>query len=57
MNMDNKELSNNNLYNKERTWIVANNLYYAFNWEDTKEGNEYWKDVYDRLNRIAKEGF
>ena len=55
--MDNKELSNNNLYNKERTWIVANNLYYAFNWEDTKEGNEYWKDVYDRLNRIAKEGY
>ena len=29
----------------------------GFAWEDTKDGIDYWQDVYKRLLRIAKEGF
>ena len=29
----------------------------GFRWERTKEGEQYWHDVYKALQRIAKEGY
>ena len=42
---------------KETVRGLATGLITGFAWEDTKDGRDYWQDVYKRLLRIAKEGF
>ena len=42
---------------KETARGLATGLIVGFAWEDTKDGRDYWQDVYKRLLRIAKEGF
>ena len=42
---------------KETARGLATGLISGFAWEDTKDGRDYWQDVYKRLLRIAKEGF
>ena len=41
----------------ERASKLANELLYAFPWEGTREGSDYWYAVYARLLRIAEEGY
>ena len=48
---------NNDPLTRERVKAVAVDLQAAFWWKATKDGEEYWRDVQKRLNRIAEEGF
>jgi predicted CopG family antitoxin len=34
---------------------IAYDLSILFKWDSTKEGGEYWTDVYNRLTKLAKE--
>ena len=36
---------------------LANNLTNSFEWNNTKEGYTFWKDVHERLMRLKKEGY
>ena len=36
---------------------LAGDLFNAFTWDDTEEGQRYWENVSNKLKRIAKEGF
>ena len=49
--------SNKEVEIKETVRGLATGLITGFTWEDTKDGRDYWQDVYKRLLRIAKEGF
>ena len=42
---------------KEKARRLATDLISGFAWRDTRDGGDYWLDVYYRLRRIAKEGF
>ena len=42
---------------KEKARRLATDLISGFAWRDTRDGGDYWQDVYKRLLRIAKEGF
>ena len=50
-------LNNNDPHIKELVRNLASDLFSAFSWENTKEGYYYWSDVYNKLRRIAEEGF
>ena len=52
-----KKVSDSNLIDKKAVRIIADDLHGTFVWSETKEGHNYWKDVYDKLRRIAEEGF
>ena len=52
-----KRKSNAMQSKKQRARTLAGGLFYAFNWNDTKEGYDYWNSVHDRLIRIAEAGF
>lgn len=30
--------------------LAANVLLYSIEWKDTREGHDYWKKIYDKLN-------
>jgi hypothetical protein len=47
----------NNMQNKARVGKLASDMGHAFMWGSTEEGHNYWSDVYNRLRRIAQEGF
>ena len=49
--------NNNNTHTKELTRKLAGDLFNAFTWDDTEEGQRYWENVSNKLKRIAKEGF
>ena len=46
-----------NSFDKKAIRILAEDLHGAFVWGNTKEGHNYWSDVYNKLRRIAEEGF
>ena len=54
-----KRIKSNN--NDTDTKVLARKLAFdlpiAFSWKETKDGEEYWRDVQKRLNRIAEEGY
>ena len=52
-----KRKRNSNSCTKKQVKILADDLHGTFVWSETKEGHNYWKDVYDKLRRIAEEGF
>lgn len=52
-----KKVNDSNLIDKKAVRILASHLHGTFVWSETKEGHNYWKDVYDKLRRIAEEGF
>ena len=52
-----KKRINNNMDIKELARKIASDLFGAFSWANTKEGYNYWADVYIKLRRIAEEGF
>lgn len=31
---------------EERTYTFGSALYFAFDWDKTKEGDDYWRDIY-----------
>ena len=42
---------------RKRVGAVAMSLSSTFVWVSTKEGEDYWRDVRKRLDRIAEEGW
>ena len=42
---------------RENAEKLADMLLGGFRWVRTKEGKQYWYDVYKALQRIAKEGY
>lgn len=36
---------------------AARNLEYAFNWDSTAEGHDFWKKIYSRIVAISKRNF
>ena len=52
--MNNKEMFK---VEREVAEKLAVMLLSGFRWERTKEGEQYWHDVYKALQRIAKEGY
>ena len=50
-----KALRQTNSYtSKETTNCISNALYKAFDWSDSQEGWEYWKDLASSLENIEK---
>ena len=35
---------------------LANNLWMAIHWYNTKEGDKYWSRIADKLERLARTG-
>ena len=48
---------NNNPETREKVKAVASGMHDAFVWKYTKEGQNYWAVVYNKLRRIAEGGF
>ena len=52
-----QEISRIGRYGQQSAERVALALKCAFAWDNTKDGDAYWSDVYARLIRLSKEGF
>jgi hypothetical protein len=44
-------------YGQELTEQIAFALKCAFAWDNTRDGDAFWRDVRARLIRLSKEGF
>ena len=52
-----KDLRGIGRYSRKCAKELAFDLKGAFAWDNTKDGDAYWRDVYARLIRLSKEGF
>jgi len=43
-------------YNRIAAHTAADKLHSAFTWGDSKEGDKFWQDIFDRLMQIADNG-
>ena len=52
-----KDLRGIGRYSRKCAKELAFDLKCAFAWDNTKDGDAFWRDVYTRLVRLSKEGF
>ena len=54
---EDQEISRIGEYGQELAEQLAVALKRAFAWDNTKDGDAFWRDVHARLIRLSKEGF
>ena len=55
--MSEEQVSRIGEYGQRSAEALADALKNAFVWKNTKDGEAYWIEVYERLIRLSKEGF
>ena len=55
--MSEEQVSRIGRYGQQSARAVAVALKCAFAWDNTKDGDAFWRDVHARLIRLSKEGF
>ena len=55
--MSEEQVSRIGEYGQQSAEALAFALKCAFAWDNTKDGDAFWRDVHARLIRLSKEGF
>ena len=55
--MSEEQVSRIGEYGQRSAEALAFALECAFAWDNTKDGDAFWRDVHARLIRLSKEGF